>query len=54
MTQTDFISLVKRMREAQKIYFRLRTTEVLEPAKSLEKQVDNAIREMENNQIKMF
>lgn len=54
MTQTDFISLVKRMREAQKLYFRTRTTEALEPAKTLERMVDGAIREFENKQIKMF
>lgn len=54
MTQTDFITLVKRMRDAQKGYFRTRTTDALEKSKALEKMVDWNIKEMENNQIKMF
>ena len=39
----DFIDLVRRMREAQKKYFRMRTSENLAAAKRLEKDVDHYI-----------
>lgn len=39
----NFIDLVRRMRAAQKKYFRMRTSENLTTAKRLEKNVDDYI-----------
>ena len=41
----DFRELVKRMREAQKRYFRTRSASSLDEAKACEKLVDEALRE---------
>jgi hypothetical protein len=43
MTETDFRELVKKMRLAQKEYFRTRSQVVLGTAKELEKQVDRCL-----------
>ena len=40
---TDFMELVKEMRSAQKEYFRTRDANVLNRSKDLEKKVDRAI-----------
>lgn len=49
----DFIELVKKMRDAQKEYFRTRDKVVLAESKKLEKQVDNRINELQN-QTELF
>lgn len=54
-----FIITVKQMREAQKRYFRYRTSIELNQAKKLEKEVDDMIREREREdndklQLKLF
>lgn len=38
-----FVELVARMREAQRVYYKVRTPEALGEAKSLERQVDMAL-----------
>lgn len=43
MTDTEFITLVSRMRESQKLYFRTRSKDVLLQSKELEKQVDEEL-----------
>ena len=43
MTVNDFAKLVLKMRAAQRKYFGYRTTENLNIAKDLEKQVDTAL-----------
>jgi hypothetical protein len=43
MNIDDFVNLVAEMRQAQRDYFRLRSSESLTRAKGLEKQVDRAI-----------
>lgn len=45
MKADEFIGLVARLREAQKRYFKHRSSADLEYSKALEKQVDAAIRE---------
>lgn len=52
----SFISLIKAMRDAQREYFRLRTSETLRRAKELEKQVDQKILELRSNgnQLELF
>jgi hypothetical protein len=42
MTAAEFVDLVRRMRAAQKKYFRERTSQALIESKQLEKQVDEA------------
>ena len=39
----EFIELVRRMREAQREYFRSRSSEALTESKRLERQVDTAL-----------
>ena len=51
MNPKEFFSLVIKMRNAQKIYFRNRTTENLQHSKDLERQVDNEIRRVERLQV---
>ena len=48
---TDFISLVRSMREAQKEYFRTRDANVLVKAKELEAKVDKVISDAEEEDI---
>lgn len=48
MEHREFVSLVCEMRNAQKMYFRYRTTEYLNKSKTLERQVDEEIRNIEN------
>lgn len=43
MDDTEFRSLVKRMRDKQKEYFRTRDTTVLRESKDLERRVDEAL-----------
>lgn len=43
MTARDFFTLVTRMRDKQKEYFRTRSASVLQESKRLEKQVDDEI-----------
>jgi len=43
MEHKEFIELVKRMREAQKNYFRTRDYNYLSESKMLERQVDKLI-----------
>ena len=51
MNAKDFFSIVTQMRNAQKIYFRNRTTENLQRSKDLEKQVDDEIRRVQRLQV---
>lgn len=52
----QFIDLVKRMREMQKLYFQSRSLESLQLSKSLEKQVDDEIKLVTDppNQTRLF
>lgn len=43
MKEDDFRELVRRMREAQKIYFRTRAKSYLDYSRSLEKRVDEVL-----------
>lgn len=43
MTAREFAELVKRMREAQRTYFRTRAASVLEESKRLEREVDAVV-----------
>lgn len=56
MTYMDFVELVCKMRTAQKKYFRTRSNADLANSKCLERQVDNALREISNpqNQLNLF
>lgn len=56
MTFKDFAELVCRMRTAQKAYFRTRSYFDLDESKKLERQVDNALREISEpqNQLSLF
>ena len=44
MTPKEFFSLVEKMREAQKEYFRSRLSSELSKSKRLEKEVDDEIK----------
>ena len=44
MTVGEFAELVEKMREAQKEYFRKRTSEMLQISKRYEKQVDEQLK----------
>lgn len=50
----SFLSLVKRMRESQKMYFKTRDRAVLDESKRLEKEVDRRIGEAMYGQPKLF
>lgn len=56
MTFKEFAELVCRMRTAQKSYFRTRSYADLDNSKILERQVDNALREISEpkNQLSLF
>lgn len=47
MTYSDLLSLIKRLRTAQKTFFRTRDYKALDEAKTLEKQIDKLIEEEE-------
>lgn len=51
MKEDDFYELVKRMRKAQKDYFRTRESVPLEDSKRLEREVDKAILEHEEDKL---
>lgn len=42
----EFVALVRRMRDAQKAYFKTRNSTALELSKSLEREVDKRIEKM--------
>lgn len=46
----DFITLVARMRSAQKRYFKERSTDALNESKTLERQVDSEIQQRQSTQ----
>lgn len=48
MTLEEFAKLVKRMRDKQKEYFRLRNGTVLSESKNLEGHIDRAVEEILN------
>ena len=48
MSYLEFLLLVRKMREAQKEYFKTRYQSVLMKSKDLEKQVDTKIHELMN------
>ena len=50
----DFVSLVKKMRTAQKDYFHTRTKAALERSKQFEKEVDQAVQDFLYPQQKLF
>lgn len=56
MDLKQFVELVCSMRTAQKAYFRTRSQVELDRSKILERQVDNALREISehNNQLDLF
>lgn len=56
MSPKEFIDLVCRMRSAQKAYFRTRYISDLELSRTLEAQVDQALRDFSNpqNQLQLF
>ena len=54
MTIKEFAELVNKMRRAQDSYFSTRSTEALSEARKLEALVDRAIREIGDNQGKLF
>lgn len=51
MNNEDFRELVRRMREAQKNYFRTRAKSYLDYSRTLEKHVDE---ELQNDSPKLF
>lgn len=50
----ELASIVAEMREAQKEYFRTRSTGALDRSKALEKKVDARVREILTPQRKLF
>lgn len=55
MTPTQFYDLVRRMRTAQREYFRTRSREILTQSKALEAQVDKELlRASQSNQPSLF
>lgn len=59
MTTGEFADLVQAMRDAQKEYFKIRSTAALNKSKELEKQVDTILeecskREYERNNPGLF
>lgn len=48
MTEKEIIRLAKKMRDAQKLYFTTRSRQDLQDAKALEKSLDLAIEDYEN------
>ena len=54
MTPKEFIRKVAFMREAQQLYFEKRDKSVLHDAKKLEREVDKAIKEINDTQKQLF
>lgn len=55
MSSTQFYDLVRRMRTAQREFFRTRSREILAQSKSLEAQVDKELlRASQSNQPSLF
>ncbi len=54
MEYREFVTLVAAMRTAQREYFRTRSTAALDRSKSIEKQVDLAIRRAMDGQARLF
>jgi hypothetical protein len=54
MTDQDFRTLVAEMRHAQTEYFRTRSGDALSKSKSLERRVDQALKEFSSTQKEMF
>lgn len=51
MNQSEFIKLVKSMRTSQKEYFKSKSFASLEKSKSLEREVDSVIKELESPKL---
>ena len=47
MTPREFFNAVKKMREAQKNYFKFRTKQFLEESKALERTIDAEIKRVD-------
>lgn len=47
MSPLEFFYLTKRLRESQKTYFKMRDLSSLEKAKAIEREIDNAISEID-------
>ena len=54
MTHAEFVALVASMREAQKAYFKRRSPSDLDRPRSLEREVDHALKDMRDDQPKLF
>jgi hypothetical protein len=54
MDLKEFAQLVATMRHFQKEYFRTRSSTALDESKRAERAVDDALRNMNDNQTKMF
>ncbi|MDY6418902.1 MAG: hypothetical protein SPK76_08090 [Bacteroidales bacterium] len=54
MNTEEFVKLVADMRNAQKAYFKSRRYDDLERARSLERSVDKAIKDIEEGQQSLF
>lgn len=56
MKMQEFIDLVAQLRAAQRAYFRTRNYDDLDNCKILERQVDNALRSIgqDDNQLSLF
>lgn len=49
MNDSQFRDLVRRMRQAQREYFKTRNSGWLQLSKDLEKQVDQELKQIDNN-----
>lgn len=54
MTERDIIKLAKETREAQKAYFKTRSSSDLQRSKQLERKLDAAIREYFDEILTLF
>lgn len=54
MTDKEFRDLVAQMRHNQKEYFRTKSGDALGQSKSLERQVDQALKQFSDGQKQMF
>lgn len=54
MTEAEFRDLVKRMRQAQRIYFKSRDGAALDVSKTLEREADAEIKAADDTQGKLF
>lgn len=54
MDKNEFIEMVRRMRSAQKEYFKTRSYDALKRSKVLEVAVDNEIADMDQNELGLF